>query len=362
MPIGVIAAGIGGIASIVSSNRAASAQENASSAALEAQTSEAALARAAQQEGTASAVNALQTYSQNANQQIMNGGAAIRDGFGQARSDVLGGEQSAIGALRYGRGQQVSAVNDAFQGQQGYLDPIVGRGDAAAGAYDYSLGIGDRPDNYTGYENTAYQNYIMDQTRSAVDGSAAANGGLFSGATIRAQQSNASGLAGQFYGDYLSRLSGVASEGNAARGALAGYAGQNGSALSNIYGNAASNIANTRTNAANTTAGLATGQGNALAGMFGDRASLQANTGSSLANIYSGQGSALAANRMALGDAGASAAYGAGNAQAAGAIGVGNAFNNGIGNALGAWQYGQQQTSATPLSNGNGYLDGGGLY
>lgn len=31
-----------------------------------------------------------------------------------------------------------------------------------------------------------------------------------------------------------------------------------------------------------------------------------------------------------------------GNAQAAGAIGVGNAFNQGIGNALGAWNYQQQ--------------------
>ena len=56
--------------------------------------------------------------------------------------------------------------------------------------------------------------------------------------------------------------------------------------------------------------------------------------------------SARAAGAVGYGEAGMNAAYMTGNAQSAGAIAQGNAWNQGIGNALSAYAYGQNMDAA----------------
>ena len=95
---------------------------------------------------------------------------------------------------------------------------------------------------YGGYEATPGYQFQLDQGIGAIDASAASRGGLFSGATMQAAQTYGQGLANQNYGEYLNRLTGQATSGQAAAGNQAA-AGQNyatgaSNALAN-YGNAA---------------------------------------------------------------------------------------------------------------------------
>jgi hypothetical protein len=251
------------------------------------------------------------------------------------------GTQRGVAALREGQTNALASTQRAYQGQQNYLNPTMQRGDRASSVYDYNLGIGDRPSDYTGYENTQYQNYIMDQSQNALEGSAAARGGLFSGATIKAAQQNAQGLAGQFYGDYMNRIGGVSDVGNAARNSLANYVGQ----------------------------------------FETNRANIQQQTAGGIANAEMGLGSSLSNTSLGMGDAAQSGYAGIGNARSAGTMGMANAITGGMNNALGAYQYSQyaggggggfggfgggggQPMTATAPTGGYSpqYYAGGGLY
>ena len=136
---------------------------------------------------------------------------------------------------------------------------------------------------YTPFEMSAGNQWALGQAQDAIESSAAARGGLFRGSTANALQQNAIGMANQYRGEYLNRL----------------------------------------------TAGAAGGQ--AAAGN-------QANAGANFA-------------------AGGTQAYGnIGNAQAAGAIGVNNAIQGGIGNALGMWNYQNQQAAGTGAAAKNPFF------
>lgn len=106
---------------------------------------------------------------------------------------------------------------------------------------------------YQGFQETPGYQFALDQGQAAIDGSAAARGNVFSGATLKAQQEYGQGLANQEYGNYLNRLTGQASQGMSAAGNLA-TAGAN---YASGAGNAYANMGNAQS------AGII-GQGNAL--------------------------------------------------------------------------------------------------
>jgi hypothetical protein len=128
---------------------------------------------------------------------------------------------------------------------------------------------------YGGFKETPGYKFALGQGLDAVQSSAAARGGLYSGNAMTSMNDYAQGMANQEYGNYYNRLAGIAGNGQNAA-AMQGAAGQN----------------------------YVTGATNAL-GSIGD-------------------------------------------ARAAGAVGFGNAINDGITNAIGAWQYGQ---TANPSAN-----------
>lgn len=72
-----------------------------------------------------------------------------------------------------------------------------------------------------------------------------------------------------------------------------------------------------------------------------------------LANMGQASSAMQAQANQNLASQGSNALANIGNAQAAGAVGVGNAINNGIGNALGIWQY--QNQTAQPNTSGIGW-------
>lgn len=132
---------------------------------------------------------------------------------------------------------------------------------------------------YGGYQKTPGYDFRLNEGMNALQSSVAAQQGMNSGAAMKALTRYGQDYATNEYNNYLNRLAGAASQGQAAAGAQAG------------------------------------------AGQF---------LGGQVGNAYQTQGNALAQGFL-----------NAGNAQAAGIMGGVNSITNGISNALGAWQFNQ---------------------
>ncbi|MEX0319019.1 MAG: hypothetical protein AB3N21_13760 [Ruegeria sp.] len=74
---------------------------------------------------------------------------------------------------------------------------------------------------YRGFQETPGYKFALEQGIDAIDASAASRGNLFSGATLKAQQRHGIGLANQEYGNFLNRLTGGASQGQASAANIA---------------------------------------------------------------------------------------------------------------------------------------------
>jgi hypothetical protein len=108
---------------------------------------------------------------------------------------------------------------------------------------------------YGGWEMTPGNRAIMNEGLGALEASAAARGGLYSGATMQGLQRAGQEYTNRFYGNYLDRLGGMAASGQNAAG--------QGAAAAQNYGNAAGQA---YANIGNAQAAGAIGQGNALSG------------------------------------------------------------------------------------------------
>lgn len=106
--------------------------------------------------------------------------------------------------------------------------------------------------------------FNLGQGQDAINRSAAARGGLLSGAAVKAGETYATGLANQTFGDYVSRLSGVAGAGQAATNATQA---------------AGTNMANNNSNALMSA-------GNARASAYNDIGQTVGNTANGLASNY----------------------------------------------------------------------------
>lgn len=106
--------------------------------------------------------------------------------------------------------------------------------------------------------------FNLGQGQDAINRSAAAHGGLLSGAAVKAGETYATGLANQNFGDYVSRLSGIAGAGQAATNAT------------QVAG----------TNMANQNSGALMSAGNARASAYGDIGQTIGNTANGLTSNY----------------------------------------------------------------------------
>jgi len=106
--------------------------------------------------------------------------------------------------------------------------------------------------------------FNLDQGQQAIDRSAAARGGLLSGAAVKAGQQYASGLADNEFGSYVNRLLATAGQGQAATNATQAAG----------------------TNASNQISGAYTSAGNARASAYGEIGQTVGNTVNGLASNY----------------------------------------------------------------------------
>ncbi len=135
------------------------------------------------------------------------------------------GAQSASNAQQESAANQLALQERVFDTQQANFAPYMGIGGNAFAGLGYEYGVGPRPANYRGYEATPGYAAALRGGQQAIDGSAAARGGLFSGATLAAQQRMGQDLASQDYGQYMSGLSGLAGMGQASAANSAAAAG-----------------------------------------------------------------------------------------------------------------------------------------
>jgi hypothetical protein len=132
-----------------------------------------------------------------------------------------------------------------FAATKGQLTPFINNGIGANNLLATSLGLNGAQPDFTGFFNSPDYKFALKEGVGALDNSAAAKGGLLSGNQLRAVTEYGSGLATQNLNNYLSRISGVSSQGLQA----GGYLGQIGASLGN---SSSANIGATSNNLANT--------------------------------------------------------------------------------------------------------------
>lgn len=301
------------------------------------------------------------------------------------RQEAQRGTSRQMDIGRNVRDRQLGILEDTRDAQVGAFRPYTRSGRRATNALNYEMGLGDRPRNYAGFQATPGYEFRMQEGTRAIDNSAAAQGGLFSGRTGRALTEYGQGIADQEYDSHLARLAGLSSQGLGAAGALAAAQGNYGAGASNAWGNygvgasgaigsrTASNlgaIGNAGAQRINTLAGFGNDMGNA----YGNFANMGYNAaGTRGANLFNargaeGQNRANAWGMFGTGAANAGTNYGSGasgaysfmgnalanqgDAQAAGAMGWGNALNSGVQNVYGMMNFDRMMKLWTPQSGG----------
>lgn len=158
-------------------------------------------------------------------------------------SAVIGGVSAnkAAKAQAGSAGQQVALQREIFAEQKEMFRPYLEGGGKGFDAYQYELGIGEKPDDYGGYTKAPGYDFRLQQGQDAIQAGVGARHGLNSGATLKALQTHGQDYATSQYDSHLNRLAGVSQMGqaSAAMTASAGdsYARGSSNALANL-GNA----------------------------------------------------------------------------------------------------------------------------
>jgi hypothetical protein len=148
---------------------------------------------------------------------------------------LAGGLLQRSAAKKAANAQTAAANADiAFQretrdGTIARLDPFYQAGKTANAAYLSEMGLGARPEGYAGYSETPENAFLRRQGLDAIQASAAANGGLFSAATMNDLGNQNMNMANTFREQYLNRLAGLADGGQGAA-AMQGTASANAAA------------------------------------------------------------------------------------------------------------------------------------
>ena len=182
-------------------------------------------------------------------------------GIGAAIGGIVGGLSQASAAKKAAKAQKQAADADiAFQREtrdivRGDFQPYREMGTNALAGYSYEMGLGDRPENYRGFQATPGYQFQLDQGNESINALAGTRGGLMSGRTLQDLSTFNQGVANQEYGTFMSRLGGMIDTG-------AGAAGMSGQASQN----AAAGVSNALAAKGNAGAAGAIGVGNAISG------------------------------------------------------------------------------------------------
>lgn len=322
---------------------------------------------------TASEQQALAQYNASEGQAL----GRLDAGQASALGEINVGQEGALGAVGQGRDQSINAllrgpnsalgsIDSATESALGYFEPYATAGAKAmdeVAALQGLYGPDAQEQARSRFQTDPGYQFRVSEAMGALDRSATARGGLYSGAAMKALQDRASDLASQEYGNYYGRTAGIASQGADIAGQRAGIQTQAGQNRANIYGRAsdvygqtAGQEADIYTNAGANRANIYQGMAGAAADVYGHggaaRSDIITQGGANRANVLAGSGDVVMQSRanqantlmggagMRTGvrgtalDARTNALAGIGNARAAGYVGAANARMAGSNNLL----------------------------
>jgi hypothetical protein len=145
---------------------------------------------------------------------------------------LLGGVIGAVGASSAAKKQASAAEADREAAERIYYDqkqmfaPYRNSGVKYNNALNYENGFGSKPAGYRGFQETPGYQFQLKEGLGAVEGGAAARGGLMSGAAMKALQARGQGIANNEYNNFIARLTQGTNRGIQGAG-MTGSAGQN---------------------------------------------------------------------------------------------------------------------------------------
>lgn len=155
---------------------------------------------------------------------------------------LIGGEKAEDAQAKANQQAMALQQEQYRQGLQ-MLQPYRQAGKGAMGTLSRLYGLGGQPADFSAFTESPDYQFARDQGLQGVERSAAARGGLFSGAAGKALQGYGQGLASQQFSDYFNRMSGLAGQGQNAAATSAGYGQNYASNMGNLYGQRGQNAA-----------------------------------------------------------------------------------------------------------------------
>lgn len=240
---------------------------------------------------------------------------AINDGYGRAADDVRDGYGSAIDATKAGYGQA-----------RADLQPYS---DTGASALDRLYKTFITGENSYQATDPGYAFRLAEGTK-ALERSAAARGGLYSGATGKALTNYAQGAASQEFQNSYGRLLPLANMGLQTAGQLSNLAVGQGRDLAALSAGQGRDIANLTTGQADRVSAIRQGQGSYLGNLAMQDGLLDLNINNGRNEITNAYGARTSSILQNLSRAMQSGQQAYGDASAAGTLGVGGAIGSGI--------------------------------
>lgn len=144
----------------------------------------------------------------------------------------------------FAAGQRAAAINEArYQQARKQLQPYLRSGRGAQDIISRLFGLDGQPADMSAFQESPGYQFRLQQGLDAVQNSAAARGGLFSGATGQALSNYGQQSASQEFDNYLNRLFGLSQQGANTAANLGSLGAGNAAALGNIAMNQGQNQA-----------------------------------------------------------------------------------------------------------------------
>lgn len=268
-------------------------------------------------------------YESNMRNDLLEAYREIFDELERGEEDALAANEDylarALAALNAGTGEATVVLDEAAAG----FDPYSEAGRAALAEMRALLGLDGaeaRQSAIGRFEVSPGYGLRFDEGVRAVDRSAAARGGLNSGATLKALQQRGQDLASQEYGNYFTRLSGLGDDGLTALTAQGNLAGNKAGLLSNAGMNSAELLQSAGNTAINAINAYSARNADALLGRGKGKLAIHEGKLNYLADAIPYRTRAITGSAEAL----ASGVLGAGQARKQGITGVTNAIAGGL--------------------------------
>jgi hypothetical protein len=143
----------------------------------------------------------------------------------------------AMGHLDAGAGAARDAFGQYYGEAQGYLSPYLqggGQANQLLGNYLGANGVDAQRQAFSDFQNDPGYQAQFGAGVNALDRSATARGGLYSGGAMKGLQEYGQQFQRQAFNDRINQLSGFAGQGQQAAGAAAGLASNQGNNLGNL--------------------------------------------------------------------------------------------------------------------------------